>query len=297
MQQRTLKNSLAAMMMPICLAVFLTACSGPETGQVSESSAADEPKRIAVIGATARSGRVIIAQALEAGYLVTGLARSPEKFGYEHENLTLVKGDVRDVETLKAALTGSEVVICMVGKSAPTDPSAPIGEVDLYTVMGANLLEAMAAKGNQRLIMASSTGVEHRVPREATEPEGPGMSHGWRFNARYLYNDMADMETQIVNSGLDYILLRPGFMVEEPARNDMQFSIDGGTPGGRTITYEDFSAFILANLESTEYVGKAVGMYSDEIMDPAKEVKKFMEKMRLQKEAEAAAAAAETAGG
>ena len=297
MQQRTIMNSLAAMMLPVCLAVFLTACSGPDTGQVSETSAADEPKRIAVIGATARSGRVIIAQALEAGYLVTGLARSPEKLGYEHENLTMVKGDVRDVETLKAALTGSEVVICMVGKNAPTDPTAPIGEVDLYTVMGANLIEAMQAKGNQRLIMASSTGVEHRVPREATEPEGEGMSHGWRFNARYLYNDMADMETQIVNSGLDYILLRPGFMVEEPARNDMQFAIDGGTPGGRTITYEDFSAFILANLESTEYVGKAVGMYSDEVMDPAKEVKKFMEKMRLQKEAEAAAAAAETAGG
>jgi len=298
MQQQTIKNFLTAMMMPLCLAVFLTACSGPESGQVSESqAAADEPKRIAVIGATARSGRVIVAQALEAGYLVTGLARSPEKFGYEHENLTLVKGDVRDVESLKAALTGSEVVICMVGKSAPTDPSAPIGEVDLYTVMGANLLEAMAAKGNQRLIMASSTGVEHMVPREATEPEGPGMSHGWRFNARYLYNDMADMEAQIVDSGVDYILLRPGFMVEEPARNDMQLAIDGGTPGGRTITYEDFSAFILANLESTEYVGKAVGMYSDEVMDPAKEVKKFMEKMRLQKEAEAAAAAAETAGG
>ena len=118
MQQPTIMKSLAAMMMPLALAVFLTACSGPESGQVSESQAtADEPKRIAVIGATARSGRVIIAQALEAGYLVTGLARSPEKFGYEHENLTLVKGDVRDVESLKAALTGSEVVICMVGKS------------------------------------------------------------------------------------------------------------------------------------------------------------------------------------
>jgi nucleoside-diphosphate-sugar epimerase len=219
---------------------------------------------------------------------VTGLARSPEKLGYEHPNLTLVKGDVRDVESLKAALTGDEVVICMVGKSAPTDPTQQIGEVDLYTVMGANLLEAMAAKGNQRLIMASSTGVEDRVPNAATAPEGPGMSNGWRFNARYLYNDMADMETMIMNSPVDYILLRPGFMVEEPARNDMKFAIDGGTPKGRTITYEDFAAFILENLEADEYVGKAVGMYSDEVMDPAKEMQKFMEKMRLQKEAEAA---------
>ena len=49
------------------------------------------PLRIAVIGATARSGRVIIAQALDAGYEVVGLARTPSKLGVEHPNLTLVK--------------------------------------------------------------------------------------------------------------------------------------------------------------------------------------------------------------
>jgi putative NADH-flavin reductase len=290
MQQQTRQGFVVVLVMPILLALTLAACSAPESKQ-ADIVAAAAPKKLAVIGATARSGRVIIAQALAAGYEETGLARSPEKFGYEHENLTLVKGDVRDVESLKAALSGDEVVICMVGKNTPTDPTQEIGPVDLYTAMGANLLEAMAAKGNQRLIIASSTGVEHRVPREATAPEGKSMSDAWRFNARFLYNDMADMETQVRNSSLEYIILRPGFMVEDPARNDLQFSIDGGTPKQRTITYEDFSAFILAQVDSDEYLGKAVGMYSDEIMDPAKEVKKFLEKMRLQKEAAAAAQA------
>jgi putative NADH-flavin reductase len=271
----------------------LTACSPPDAGQQQEPAAVpDAAPKIALIGATARSGRVIIQQALDAGYEVTGLARTPSKLGFEHENLTMVQGDVRDVATLKAALTGAEVVICMVGMPAPTDPKAPIGEVDLYTVMGAKLIAAMQDKGNQRLIMASSTGVEHMVPREATEPEGDTMSDAWRFNARFLYNDMADMETQIRESGLDYVLLRPGFMVEEPARNDLQFAVDGGTPKQRTITYEDFAAFTLEQVAGDEYLNKAVGVYSDEIMDPAKEVQKFLEKMRLQKEAAAAAEAA-----
>jgi putative NADH-flavin reductase len=242
---------------------------------------------IAVIGATARSGRVIIRQALDQGFTVTGLARTPSKLGIEHERLTLVKGDVRDVESLKNALRGDEVVISMVGKSAPTDPKAEIGTVDLYTVMGRNLIAAMQAKGNKRLIMASSTGVEHRVDRNATQPEGDSMADGWRFNARYLYGDMADMETQIENSGLEYVLLRPGFLVEDPARHDLQFTVGGGTPGQRTITYEDFAAFTLEQVNSDEYLNKAVGMYSDQIMDPAAEVKKFMEKMRKQKEQQA----------
>lgn len=278
----------------LTLLAALASCSPPDPEQQALGQAnvvPQAPPKIAVIGATARSGRIIIQKALDAGYDVSGLARTPSKLGFEHPNLTMHQGDVRDMESLKAALNGDEVVICMVGYPTPTNPTEPIGEIDLYTVMGENLIAAMKAKGNTRLIMASSTGVEHMLPREATEPEGDSMSDAWRFNARFLYNDMFDMETQIRESGLDYVLLRPGFMVEEPARNDLQFSVEGGTPKQRTITYEDFADFTLAQVDSDEYLNKAVGLYSDEIMDPAKEVKKFLEKLKREQEARKAAEA------
>ena len=243
-------------------------------------AAEDAVGRITVIGATARSGRVIIAQALDAGYEVIGLARSPQKLQIEHDRLTLVKGDVRNQASLEAALTGDEAVICMVGFPTPKDPTQDIGEVDLYTVMAGNLIAAMKKQGNRRLIMASSTGVEHRVDPAATAPAGDSMSDLWRFNARHLYGDMSDMETMIERSGLEYVLLRPGFMVEEPARNDLRFSTGGTTPKQRTITYEDFAAFTLAQVASEEYLGQAVGIYSDTVMDPVAEMKKFQEKMR-----------------
>jgi putative NADH-flavin reductase len=266
----------------VSIAVVLLVAGG--SGQSVFADEGAEKKKIVVIGATARSGRVIIRQALARGYQVTGLARSPQKLDIKDTELTLVKGDVRDVETLKAAMSGDAVVICMVGKNAPSDPSQPIGKVDLYTVMGKNLIEAMKSQGNKRLIMASSTGVEHRIDPDATAPEGDSMSDAWRFNARYLYGDMADMETLIEQSGLEYILLRPGFMVEDPARHDMKFTVGGGTPKQRTITYEDFSEFVLDQVNSDEYLNKAVGMYSDVIMDPAAEVRKYQEKLRLQQE-------------
>lgn len=258
----------------VAAAVWLLSVSMP--GVAADGAAS----RITVVGATARSGRVIIAQALEAGYEVIGLARSPQKLGIEHERLTLVKGDVRDQATLEAAMIGVEAVICMVGYPTPKDPTQDIGEVDLYTVMAGNLIAAMKNKGNRRLIMASSTGVEHRVDPSATQPEGESMSDLWRFNARHLYGDMADMERMIAASGLEYVLLRPGFMVEEPARHDLQFSTDGTTPKQRTITYEDFAAFTLAQVTSDDFLNQAVGIYSDTIMDPVAEMKKFQEKMR-----------------
>lgn len=239
--------------------------------------AADGSKpTIALMGATARSGREIIRQGLAQGYKIKGMARTPSKLGVEHENLEMFKGDIRDRASIDAILTGDEVVVSMVGRGPPADPMAEIGPVDIYTVMAENLIGAMKAKGNKRLIMASSTGIEHRADINGPKPPPGDMSAGWRWNARYLYNDMYEMEKMIIESGLDYILLRPGFMVEEPARHDMKFNTTGDTPGARVITYEDFAAFILDHLEGEEFRNMAVGMYSDTVMNPQAEIDKFL---------------------
>ncbi|MXW21084.1 MAG: NAD(P)H-binding protein [Gammaproteobacteria bacterium] len=240
---------------------------------------------IALFGATARSGREIIRQALQRGHTIKGFARTPSKLGVEHENLTLFKGDIYERDTIDPVLEGHEVVVSMIGVPAPEDPAAEIGPVDIYTVMGEHLISAMQEKGNTRLIMASSTGVEHRMDVNATRPPPGDLSQRWKWLARHLYDDMWKMEEMIASSGLDYMLLRPGFMVEEPARQDMKFNITGDTPGARVITYEDFATFILDNLDGGEYWNMALGMYSDTIMDPAAEIEKHLARQKAEQEA------------
>ncbi len=233
---------------------------------------------IALMGATSRSGREIVRQGLEKGYKIKGFARTPSKLGVEHENLELFQGDIRDLATIEAVLEGDEVVVSMVGRGPPANPMAEVGPVDIYTVMGENLITAMKNKGNKRLIMASSTGVEHRLPIDSEKPAPGDMSNMWRWNARHLYNNMYEMEEMIEKSGLEYILLRPGFMVERPARNDLQFDTTGNTPGARVITYEDWAAYILDNLTSDDYLNKAVGIYSDNVMNVQAEIDEYMSK-------------------
>ena len=245
----------------------------------------EEKPVIALFGATARSGREIIRQGLARGHTIKGFARTPSKLGVEHENLTLFKGDIYERDTIDPVLEGHEVVVSMIGVPAPEDPSAEIGPVDIYTVMGEHLIAAMKEKGNTRLIMASSTGVEHRMDVNASRPPPGDLGERWRWLARRLYDDMWRMEEMIANSGLHYMLLRPGFMVEEPARFDLKFNTTDRTPGARVITYEDFATFILDNLDSGDYWNKAVGMYSDTIMDPAAEIEKHLARQKAEQEA------------
>jgi hypothetical protein len=86
------------------------------------------------------------------------------------------------------------------------------------------------------------------------------------------YNDMIKMEGIVRNSGLDFIIVRPGQMLVEPAYGNIKLAVDSETPKQPLITYADFAAFILDQLESDQYLGTTVGVYSDRKMEFGKNV-------------------------
>lgn len=220
------------------------------------------PQRLVVIGATAKSSKEIISQALAAGHEVVGVARRPEEVAIKDPRLKVLKGDVYDLASLEAAMRGNEVVISMVGPRV--DPTAQ-GEVpqsfDLFTTGTANIITAMKNKGNRRLLVASSLGVEDPFP--TVKPDPRDFRLNWLWKSRYLYKNMADMETLVRGSGLDYVIFRPPFLVEEPARQDYQLSINTDSPKGTMLTYADFGAFVLAQATADRYLGDTVGLYTD----------------------------------
>lgn len=217
--------------------------------------------KIVVIGATAKSAQEIIWQALATGMRVTGIARNPAQVELRHERLHIVQGDVYDVDSIAAALDGDEVVISMVGPRV--DPLKEVTRMDLFTRGTANVIAAMKRKGNRRLLVASSLGVENlgNVPQQKPASNDPSVL--WLWNSRLLYADMKAMEDLVRGSGLDYVILRPGFIIDQPARNDLKFAIDSDSPKGRMITYADFGAFVLDQVDERRYLGKTVGIYSE----------------------------------
>jgi putative NADH-flavin reductase len=233
------------------------------TAALPEPAAADPAvPGLVVIGATAKSSTEIIGQALAAGFTVTGVARHPEDVTLRDPHLTLLKGDVYDVASLEAAMTGHEVVVSMISPRVdPTSTAETPATFDLFTLGTANIIAAMKKKGNRRLLVASSLGVEDEFP--LVKPAPGDFRLGWLWKSRYLYKNMHDMETLVRASGLDYVIFRPPFLVEEPARKNFQLSVNTTSPKGSMLSYADFGAFVLAQAKSDEYLGDAVGLYTD----------------------------------
>jgi len=70
---------------------------------------------LVVLGATGRTGRLVVEQALAAGHTVTALVRSPEKLSISHSKLRVVTGQATDASAVSSALVGADAVINTLG--------------------------------------------------------------------------------------------------------------------------------------------------------------------------------------
>tara|TARA_B100000315_G_C14572393_1_gene586261 strand:- start:1079 stop:1918 length:840 start_codon:yes stop_codon:yes gene_type:complete len=218
--------------------------------------------QILIIGGTSKTAGEMIPQGLANGYGIVALARRPEAVEFKHDQLKVVKGDVYIVDSLEAAMSGTETVYYMV--SPKMDPIKKVDSMDLFSIGISNVIGAMKKKGNKRLVIASSIAVELELPEE--RPSGANFRAMWLWNAREIYVDMAVMEDLVKTSGLEYVIVRPAFLIQEPARDDLILAVNKNSPGGRMLTYADFAAFLLQLSVSDTYLGDTVGMYTDQQM-------------------------------
>jgi len=142
------------------LFVLLGALSSAAEEQcASDGSCPNKPLKIVVIGASAgTTGGLFVKKALGAGHSVTAIARTPSKIEEEHDNLTVVQGDVKKPETLVEPLKGCDVVIGAFGHRAFSDT---FRATTLYSDGAKAVLDAMKQAGVKRLLMLSSSGTAH----------------------------------------------------------------------------------------------------------------------------------------
>ena len=292
-----------------CLMGFSGSLVDSKTLSAQELGESSEIK-IVIIGATARTANYMIPQALWRGYEVVAVARRPYRVRHKpHPRLTIVKGDVYDQASIEAALSGDgdEIVISVYGPRV--DPTVEIPETDLMSQGTTNIINAMKAKGNRRLFATTSTAMQEVVRRgykaDTPKPEGVTVTSGlWFYNLRGPYNDMLKLEGIVKKSGLDFIIFRPGQLMEDPPLGNLKLAVNTETPNRRIIMYSDFAALLLDQVESNQYIGDTVGVYSDTTMDEVENVsfEAAVKKLRAMKAevdadlaADAAAAKAEKA--
>jgi len=176
-------------------------------------------KKIFVAGATGSTGKRIVDQLLAKGFHVKAGVRDLEKAktSLSHDNpaLQIVKADVTEGSERLAEAIGddSEAVICATGFKPGWDLFAP-WKVDNFGTV--NLVEACRKLGVNRFILVSSILVN-------------GAAMGQILNPAYIFLNVFGLtliaklqaEQYIRKSGINYTIIRPGGLRNEPPTGNL----------------------------------------------------------------------------
>jgi putative NADH-flavin reductase len=198
--------------------------------------------RLFVIGATGRTGREIVQQALARGHHVTAFVRSPESLTLTNERLTTLKGNAMDENQLCYAMQNHDAVLSALGPREAFKPSSLLHDSALATT------RAMNRSGVKRLLVLSAAAHFPGIPNRIV-----------RFILRNHMRDSLAMEKVVQASGLDWTIARPPRLTQ--GQYTAYRSREGAAPKlGFTLARKAVAAFMLDAIEQKKHFQKIVGI-------------------------------------
>ncbi|MGB3635699.1 MAG: NAD(P)H-binding protein, partial [Rubrobacteraceae bacterium] len=165
----------------------------------------DGRMKLTIFGASGRTGKLLVEQALAAGHEVTAFIRDPSKLGISHEKLTVSEGDVKDSAPVLEAVAGADAVLSALGH---TKSSAK----DVQTVGTQNIVAAMKESGVRRLVSLTGAGVSD--PNDEPKVFDKVITTLLKLLQKDVLEDGENHAHVIEKSGLDWIIVRGPMLTE-----------------------------------------------------------------------------------
>ena len=205
--------------------------------------------RVALLGATGKTGALVLQDCLRRGWRVQALARDKSKL-QEHERLTCVQGDARSREAVARTLAGSTAVLCCLGMHDISLSATDFSESVRCIV------DVMHDLGIRRLLAIASAGVLDR----------PSAGN---WNIKRLPAYLADVSAEhlrnyetLRGSDLDWTLLCPAYLKEDIPVGHAQFLFEDLASGSDETGYKDLAATMTVLVEDANSYGRRVGIVS-----------------------------------
>lgn len=206
--------------------------------------------KLAVIGATGRSGVPLVKQALDKGHEVVAVVRSKGKLHDqqgEHDNLHVVEGDATNYDVLDKAVRDVDAVISVIGhvKGSPKD---------LQTDITRKLVKAMKAHDVSRVVSLTGAGVKD------PQDEPKLIDHMIRFALKTFAGDVlkdAQNHAEVLRqSDLDWTMARGPLLSDGAYTGEYRVGYVGKGSGSR-LARADLADFLLKEVRQNSYLHQA----------------------------------------
>ena len=204
--------------------------------------------KLLVFGASGKTGREVVRQALARGYAVTAFVRETARLPIAHGNLQLIAGEITNTAAVANVIGGQTAIISTLGVGEPLKHDAAVIE-------GVRVIARAAEQASiERLIYLSFIGVH-----DSRDAAGYVLKQLATTLLRHEVGDHEVKEAAIVQSFVDWTIVRPpkltngrltaAYRVGEDIRARSLFPL---------MSRADVADFMLRQLTDAAFIRKAV---------------------------------------
>jgi len=208
--------------------------------------------RIAIFGATGRTGYPLVEQAIERGHEVVAFVRDETGLSSTLRNddrVRVVEGDAYTGEGVERAVAGDgdpvDAVVSVLAQSSD-------GPDDLLTEAGRHILSAMSQHGVERVVTLVGAGV--REEGESVSLGGRMMGALLKLLARSVLEDARDQVQLVKDSDTRWTVVRGPRLTEDAHTDEFRHGLDFSLGMRDTASRANVAEFILDCLEDDLYV-------------------------------------------
>lgn len=205
--------------------------------------------KIVVFGASGGTGRELVEQGLGRGHRVRAFVRNPAAFT-TREGLQIALGDARDGKAIAAAIAGQEAVVSALGAHSLLDNT-------LLPDAMRHILPSMKEHGVRRLIVLGASGVWPGAGRKLSPVRRFGIEMLDATLLKRPFQSQRAMQLLIRASDVEWTVVQPPMLVNKPGRGQYRVDAEALPAGGTTIARADVAEFMLAQLNSREWICKS----------------------------------------
>jgi uncharacterized protein YbjT (DUF2867 family) len=196
---------------------------------------------VVIIGGHGKIAMLLLKLLADRGDTGRGVIRKPDQAkDLEEIGATPIVLDIENKE-IGDAVAGADAVIFAAGAGAGSGPARK-QTVDFAGAV--KLIDAAKANDISRYLIVSAMGANH--------PEH------WSEQMRPYYEAKAAADKSVVESGLDYTIVRPGVLTDDPGTGKVTIAeeLDRSAGESRSVSREDVALALLECLGAENTIGK-----------------------------------------
>jgi len=203
-----------------------------------------QDKKIAVIGGTGKSGKYLVAQLIKQGYFCKLLLRNPETFSIKNPLIETIKGDVQNMDDIRAVIDDCDAVISALGMGKLPHSTS------IFSQSTTHIIQAMTEFNLQRYIVLTGLNVDTEFDKKSSKSK---FATDWMYTNYPLTTADKQMEYELLKaSDLDWTLVRLPLIEQTEERYKVVVSIEDCL--GDKISATNLADFLISQLSDNQYI-------------------------------------------